>query len=197
MTKPIKEKLRCVYFNTSSDFREWLMKNHDKEKELLVGFHKVKTKKESITWSQSVDQAICFGWIDGVRRSIDQQHYCIRFSPRKPASTWSAVNIRKVEDLTSKGLMHPKGTEAFKRRSQLNSQIYSYEQAAVAFEKCFEKDFKANQEAWEFFDAMPPSYKRAATHWVMTAKRDETKRRRLEELIKDSRQRKKIKLLDY
>ena len=168
-----------------------------KETELIVGFYKVSSNKPSITWSESVDQAICFGWIDGVRKSIDDESYCIRFTPRKPTSIWSAINIKKVEELSKKGLIHPAGIEAFKKRKENKSRIYSYEKEAVVLQKDFEKKFKANKKAWQFFNNMASSYTRTAIHWVMSAKREETKHKRLEELIKDSEQGRKIKRLNY
>jgi len=186
-----------VYFETPQDFREWLLKNHDKETELLVGFYKVSSKKPSMTWSESVDQAICFGWIDGVRRSIDHESYSIRFTPRKSSSIWSNINIKKVEELTDKGLMHPSGINAFEKRKQNKSGIYSYEKEEASLSNEFEKRFKANKKAWKYFQQMPPSYRRPAIHWVMTAKREETKLKRLEELINDSAEERKIKLLNY
>ena len=119
--------MKPVFFPTQLDFRKWLDKNHKKETELLVGYYKVDSGKLSLTWSESVDQAICFGWIDGIRRSIDRESYSIRFTPRKPKSIWSAINIKKVEDLTKLGLMKPKGIAAFNKREESNSKIYSYE----------------------------------------------------------------------
>ena len=193
----MNDSVKPVYFKTSSDFRKWLSQNHGKEKELLVGFYKVSSNKPSITWSESVDQAICFGWIDGVRKSIDEERYCIRFTPRKPTSIWSAINIKKVEELTTKGLMHPSGVEAFKKRKEINSRIYSYEKEPEMLRKDFEKIFKANKKALQFFQNMPPSYKRTAIHWVMSAKKEEIKHKRLEELIKDSEEGRKIKRLNY
>ncbi len=164
---------------------------------MLVGFYKVSSNKPSITWSESVDQAICFGWIDGVRKSIDHEKYCIRFTPRKETSIWSAINIKKVEELSAKGLMHDSGIEIFKKRKEDKSRIYSYEKEVVSLSKEFEKKFKANKDAWKYFQQKPKSYTRPAIHWVMNAKREETKLKRLEELINDSSQGRKIKLLSY
>ena len=191
------ETNKPFYFEKPSDFRKWLFKNHDKQTELLVGFFKVSSNKPSITWSESVDEAICFGWIDGVRKSIDEERYCIRFTPRKSTSIWSAINIKKVEELTGKGLMHPSGVEAFKKRKEINSRIYSYEKEPEMLRKDFEKIFKANKKALQFFQNMPPSYKRTAIHWVMSAKKEEIKHKRLEELIKDSEEGRRIKRLNY
>ena len=193
----MNDSVQPVYFKTPSEFRKWLFENHEKENELLVGFHKVNSNKPSITWSESVDEAICFGWIDGVRKSIDEERYCIRFTPRKPTSIWSAINIKKVEELTGKGLMHPSGTQAFKKRKEHKSRIYAYEKKPETLRNDFEKNFKSNRKAWKFFQQMPPSYMRIAIHWVMSAKKEETKFRRLEQLIKDSEEGKRIKQLDY
>ena len=186
-----------TFFPTQSAFRKWLEKNHDKEKELLVGFYKVSCGKQSITWSESVDEAICFGWIDGVRKSIDEESYSIRFTPRKPTSIWSAINIKKVEELSQKGLMHPAGLAAFAKRKENKSRIYSYEKEAAVLRNDFMKKFKANKKAWKFFQSMAPSYQRTAIHLVMNAKQEITKIKRLDELIKDSEAERKIKSLNY
>src|SRR5215203_850570 len=131
------------FFPTQTDFRKWLEENHEQKIELLVGFYKVGSGKPSISWSQSVDEALCFGWIDGVRRSIDAESYAIRFTPRKPKSVWSAVNIKKVEELTAKGLMKPAGIAAFEKRDEKRSKIYAYENEQKQFSDEFEKRFKA------------------------------------------------------
>ena len=186
-----------TFFATQSDFRKWLEKNHRRATELFVGFHKVDSGKPSMTWSQSVDQAICFGWIDGVRKSIDKESYFIRFTPRKPTSIWSAVNIKKVAELSKRGLMHPAGLASFKLKKEHNSKIYSYEKEAVKLSANFERKFKANKKAWVFFQSLPPSYHKSALHWIMTAKQEATSIKRLEELINDSEAGKKIKRLSY
>lgn len=193
----MESSVKPVYFKNSGDFKKWLMQNHDKATELLVGFYKVKSKKQSITWSESVDQAICFGWIDGIRKSIDEEKYCIRFTPGKATSIWSSVNIKKVADLSAKGLMHPSGTKAFEKRKENKSRIYSYEKESAILPEELENIFKSNKKAWNFFTNMPPSYIRTSVHWVISAKRDETKLKRLEELISDSERERKIKRLDY
>ena len=184
--------MKPVFFPTQLDFRKWLDKNHKKETELLVGYYKVDSGKLSLTWSESVDQAICFGWIDGIRRSIDGESYSIRFTPRKPKSIWSAINIKKVEDLTKLGLMKPKGIAAFNKREESNSKIYSYENEPVKFNSKFEKQFKTNKIAWEFFKSQAPSYQKTLTHWVMSAKQEITQINRLNTLIKDSEAEKKV-----
>jgi uncharacterized protein YdeI (YjbR/CyaY-like superfamily) len=174
------------FFTKQSDFRKWLEQNHKKETELLVGFYKIDSGKPSMTWTQSVDEALCFGWIDGVRQSIDKYSYRIRFTPRKPTSIWSAVNIQKVEELIKQGLMNPAGLASFENRKENKSKIYSYENATVKFSSEFEKQFKANKKAWDYFQSLAPSYRKPSMNWVMSAKQETTKLKRLNELIADS-----------
>jgi uncharacterized protein YdeI (YjbR/CyaY-like superfamily) len=175
-----------VFFETPSDLRAWFSRNYTKEKELLVGFYKKDSGKPSITWPESVDQAICFGWIDGVRRTIDGESYSIRFTPRKPKSIWSAVNIRKAEELTAKGLMMPEGLKAFELREDHRSRIYSFEQGDIHFDETSLKLFKKNKKAWAFFESQPPSYRKPATWWVISAKQEATRSKRIQTLIADS-----------
>lgn len=186
-----------IFFSNQLKFREWLKKNHAKKTELLVGFYKVTSGKESITWPQSVDEALCYGWIDGIRKSIDEERYTIRFTPRRPGSNWSAVNIKKMEELKKKGLMQAPGIEAFKHRKEDKSAIYTYEKEPVLLDKAFEKKFKANKAAWNYFQSKAPSYRKTAIGWVMQAKQEITRIKRLESLIRDSEAGKKIKSLDY
>ncbi len=186
-----------TFFSTQAAFRKWLEKNHEKTGELLVGFYKVNSGKPSMTWSESVDEAICFGWIDGIRRSIDEESYSIRFTPRKSTSIWSAINIKKVEELTKKKLMDPAGINAFSKRKEHKSRIYSYEKEAENLSDEFLGKFKLNKKAWTFFQSMAPSYQRTAIHWVMSAKQESTKIKRLTELINDSNAERKIKSLNY
>jgi uncharacterized protein YdeI (YjbR/CyaY-like superfamily) len=176
-----------TFFETPADFRAWLEQHHESETELLVGFFKKGSGRPSITWPESVGEALCFGWIDGVRRGIDEESYSIRFTPRKPSSTWSSVNIARVAELTERGLMRPAGVAAFERRSEAKSGIYSYEQSKEAeLEPAHEREFRANAAAWSFFSAQPRGYRRTATHWVVRAKREDTRRKRLATLIDDS-----------
>jgi uncharacterized protein YdeI (YjbR/CyaY-like superfamily) len=175
-----------IFFATKSGFRQWLENNYDKETELLVGFYKIGSGRPSMTWSQSVDEALCFGWIDGVRKSIDEESYCIRFTPRKPKSIWSAVNIRKVEELTKQGLMKPSGLAAFEKREESKSKVYAYENGPAKLSIQFEKKFKSNEKAWAFFQSQAPSYQKTAIYWVMSAKQESTKHNRLEKLITGS-----------
>src|SRR5258708_2918972 len=182
-----------TFFPTRADFRAWLETHHDKFQELFVGFHKKSSGKPSITWPESVDAALCFGWIDGVRRSIDETSYTIRFTPRRPTSTWSTVNIKRVQELTKNGLMHPAGLKAFAARSAKRSGIYSYEQQKSAqFSREQEKQFRANKAAWEFFRSQPPWYQRLTTYWVVSAKKEETKLKRISVLIDHSRNRRTL-----
>jgi len=175
-----------TFFAAPAAFRKWLEKHHEKESELLVGFYKKDSGKPSITWPESVDQALCFGWIDGVRRRIDDVSYSIRFTPRKPVSNWSAINIARVAELTKLGLMAPAGLRAFERRRDDKSAIYAYENAVRTLAPEDEKRFRANKKAWAYFTAQAPSYQRVAIYWVTGAKREETRERRLAALIGDS-----------
>jgi len=175
-----------TFFEKPSDFRNWLQKNHKKETELLVGFYKVGSGKPSITWPQSVDEALCFGWIDGVRTSIDKESYQIRFTQRKPTSIWSAINIQKIEELTKQGLMLPAGLASFEKRTETKSKIYSYEKDEAELIPNFIKQFKANKKAWDYFQSLAPSYRKVSTHWVMSAKQEKTRLKRLNQLISES-----------
>jgi len=178
--------MKPTFFATPEAFRKWLQKNHLTAYELLVGYYKVKSGKPSMTWSQSVDQALCFGWIDGVRKSIDNERYQIRFTPRKPSSIWSAVNIEKMEDLTKLGLMQAAGLACFEKRTESKSKIYTYEKETPQFTLAFQKQFKANKKAWTYFQSLAPSYKKSSICWVMSAKQTATQQKRLTSLIADS-----------
>jgi uncharacterized protein YdeI (YjbR/CyaY-like superfamily) len=189
--------MKNFFFPTQKHLREWFEKNHKKEKELFIGFYKVSSGKPSVTWSQSVDEAICFGWIDGIRKSIDEESYCIRFTPRNPKSNWSAINIKKVEELKRLGLMKPEGLAAFRFRKEEKSKIYAYENPAISFDKSYEKKFKANKIAWKYFKSAAPTYQKITTRWVMSAKQETTRLKRLNELISDCEAGKKIKAMNY
>jgi len=186
-----------IFFTSPKEFRKWLEKNHTSEKEVFIGFYKRHTSKPSLTWPESVDQALCFGWIDGIRRSLGDASYMIRFTPRKPGSNWSAINIKKVEELTKLGLMKPAGLAAFAFREEKRSRIYSYEEKADALRPEFEKKLKANKKAWAFFQAQAPWYRKVASAWIMRAIREETKLKRLGDLITDSEAGRKVKPLSY
>jgi uncharacterized protein YdeI (YjbR/CyaY-like superfamily) len=184
------------FFATPAAFRAWLEEHHTRSAELVVGFYKKGSGKPSITWPESVDAALCFGWIDGIRRRVDELSYTIRFTPRKPASIWSAVNIKRVQELTKQGLMQPAGLQAFERRDEAKSAIYAYEQRnSAVFPDSFEKQFRANKSAWDFFQSQPPWYRRTVTHWVISAKKEETRLRRLTTLIEDSAHHRTIRQL--
>jgi uncharacterized protein YdeI (YjbR/CyaY-like superfamily) len=179
--------MKPTFFATPAEFRDWLERHHAEEGELLVGFYKTGSGRPSITWQESVDEALCFGWIDGVRRSLGDEAYTIRFTPRKARSTWSAVNVRRARELIEEGRMTPAGLAAFEARGDDRTAIYSYEQRRQAtLDASQEHRFRAEPEAWEWFQARPPSYRRAAIHWVTSAKRPDTRERRLETLIADS-----------
>jgi uncharacterized protein YdeI (YjbR/CyaY-like superfamily) len=184
--------MKSKFFPTQEDFRKWLEENHEKATELLVGFYKIGSGKPSMSWSESVDQAICFGWIDGVRRKVDEESYSIRFTPRKANSVWSAVNIEKVRVLTEKGLMMPAGIAAFEKRKEDKSRIYAYESERKEFSEEFEKQFKKNKKAWEFFESQANWYKKQMIHWVMSAKQEATRARRIEKLISESEAGKRV-----
>jgi len=172
------------FFRSPEEFRSWLEKNHTTAKELLVGYYKVHTGKPSLTWSQSVDVALCYGWIDGIRPWGDEDRYAIRFTPRKPRSRWSAVNVKKVAELTKAGLMRPAGIAAFEQRNPADSG-YSIKDRSNVFPIAYEKRFKANKKAWKYFTGQAPSRQRSAIFWVTSAKREETRENRLDTLIAD------------
>ena len=181
------QRKRILFFKTPAEFRAWLEQHHSSEQELLVGFYKKGSGKPSITWPESVDAALCYGWIDGVRRSIDEVSYQIRFTPRKPTSTWSAINIKRVAELSKLGLMDPAGIQAFAARKRDKSAIYAYEQRHNAkLPAPYEKQFRANKKAWAFFQQQPPWYRRTATYRVISAKQESTRLKRLAQLIQDS-----------
>jgi uncharacterized protein YdeI (YjbR/CyaY-like superfamily) len=173
----------AVFFSGASEFRSWLEINHRTETELMVGYYKVGTGKPSMTWSDSVDEALCFGWIDGVRRSIDEMSYCIRFTPRKPKSNWSEVNLKKVDELIRLGKMMPAGIEIYEKRTQNKSSIYSYENRPEHFTPVLEAVFRQNQAAWDYFCKQAPSYQKTNRFWVMSAKQEATRLLRLQKLI--------------
>ncbi len=175
-----------VFFKNTSEFRKWLRKNHAKQQELWVGFWKVHTGKPSITWSEAVDVALCFGWIDGIRKSVDADSYTNRFTPRRAGSNWSAINIAKVEALKKQGLMEAAGLAAYQQRKEEKSEVYSYEKEPDKLSMPLQKQFKANKPAWKFFAAQSASYQRTMIHWVMSAKKEETRSSRLEKLISSS-----------
>ncbi len=185
-------KVSVTFFKTQDDFRNWLESHHEKETELIVGFYKVDSGKPSMSWSQSVDQALCFGWIDGVRKSIDKESYSIRFTPRRNNSNWSAINIKKIEDLTKAGLMKPAGLKAFSLRKENRSEIYSYKNDTTFLDSNYEIQFRENKKAWDFFIKQAPSYRKAIMRWIMSAMQEKTRESRLKKTIKESEQQKRV-----
>jgi len=186
-----------IFFASPAEFRAWLEEHHATASELLVGFYKKGTGKPSLTWPESVDQALCFGWIDGVRKSRDDESYTIRFTPRQAKSTWSIVNIKRVGELIELGLMQPAGLKAFEARDEAKSQEYSYEARSRPLASEYEATFRANAQAWGFFQSQAPSYRKTASWWVMSAKQETTRLKRLATLIDDSAHGRKIGPLAY
>jgi uncharacterized protein YdeI (YjbR/CyaY-like superfamily) len=179
--------VKPTFFATPAEFRRWLKRHHRSEPELWVGFYKKSCGRPSITWTESVDEALCFGWIDGLRRTIDAESYTNRFTPRRRGSTWSTVNTRRAEALIREGRMQPAGLKAFEARDHEKSGTYSFEQRKTArLAPEAEKQFKADRAAWSFFELQPPGYRQVAVWWVISAKREETRARRLEQLIAHS-----------
>ena len=181
-------------FSRPAEFREWLEKNHDCVSELWLGMYNQRTDKKSITYREALDEALCFGWIDGVRKSINETTYKQRFTPRKPKSYWSAVNIRRVGELAKLGRMAPSGVKAFEQRTS-GSGKYSFESRPKKLPPAFEKQFKANAAAWKFFRAQAPWYQRTSSFWVVSAKQEETRQRRLATLISDSEKGRRLSML--
>ncbi len=177
--------MNSIFFKNQNDLRKWFMKNHKTQNELLVGYYKKSTGKPSVTWPESVDEALCFGWIDGIRKSLDDISYTIRFTPRNPKSTWSAKNIKRINELIKLGLVQPAGLAAFKKLDEKNSKIYSYEQNINELSNDFKKLFKRNNKAWNYFQKLIPSLRNPSIRWVMSAKKEETRLSRLNRLIQN------------
>jgi uncharacterized protein YdeI (YjbR/CyaY-like superfamily) len=186
LSDSLPRMMKPRFFKTPADFRKWLAKYHQTATELLVGFYKKGSGRPSITWPESVDQALCFGWIDGIRRSLDEDSYTIRFTPRRRGSIWSSINIRRVEELTKEGLMQPTGIKAFQARKEYRSGIYSYEQRKAEFDEPYEARLRQNKAAFDFFQAQPASYRKLVCWWVVSAKKEETRLKRLDHLIEAS-----------
>lgn len=181
------------FFATAAAFRAWLEAHHAQASELWVGFHKKESGRPSLTWPESVDEALCFGWIDGLRKRFDEASYVIRFTPRRPGSTWSAVNLAKMAELLAAGRVAPAGLAAYERRSEAKARVYSYEQRQTAtFPPELERRFRRARAAWTFFAAQPPGYRSLATYWVVSAKREETRARRLEKLVECSQEERRL-----
>lgn len=184
--------MKPTFFETPADFRAWFAENHTTAKELLVGFYKKGSKRPSIIWPESVDEALCYGWIDGVRKGIDEESYTIRFTPRKTGSIWSTVNVNRVKALTDLGRMQPAGLKAFEARKDGKSGVYSHEQGEVELPEAYLKLLKANKRAHAFFEKQAGSYRKAAIWWVTSAKKEETRQKRLNSLIAYSAKGEKI-----
>jgi uncharacterized protein YdeI (YjbR/CyaY-like superfamily) len=178
--------MKTMFFKSPVDFRTWLARHHANAKEAWVGFYKRSSGRPSITWPEAVDQALCFGWIDGVRKRIDDTRYTIRFTPRRPTSIWSIVNVKRVGELTNLGLMRSAGRVAFAARDPMRSGRYAYEQRRPTLSRRYAQVLRTNKKAWAYFQRRPPWYQRTASHWVMSAKKEETRRKRLATLIEDS-----------
>lgn len=189
---------KIIFFKTRADFRKWLEKNHAEKTELFLGYYKKDSGIKSITWPESVDQALCFGWIDGIRKSIDEKSYFIRFTPRKKTSIWSSVNLKKVAELTRLDLMNPAGIKIHAERKVGNEEKYSFEQSKpIALTPAYLKKFKANKKAWKWFLEQTATYKKQSTWWVISAKQEETRLKRLGILISDSENGRKIGPMSY
>jgi uncharacterized protein YdeI (YjbR/CyaY-like superfamily) len=175
------------FFETPQQLRAWFEANHDSATELWLGYHRKRTGRPSVTWQEVVDEELCFGWIDSVRYSLDADRSAQRITPRRKRSVWSAVNIRRYEELDREGLVHPSGRAAFEARDEARSRIYAYENRATALDEARETEFRRHRSAWKFFESQAPWYRRTASYWVMSAKREETRDRRLSVLIAQSK----------
>jgi uncharacterized protein YdeI (YjbR/CyaY-like superfamily) len=175
-----------IFFATPAELRAWFEVNHETATELWLGYHRKRSGRPSVTWQEVVDQELCFGWIDSVRYSLGEDRSAQRITPRRKGSVWSAINIKRFQELDALGLVHPPGRAAFEKRDEARSRIYSYENRSRGFDTGSEAEFRKHRTAWRFFEAQAPSYRSTAAFWVMSAKRDETRRRRLERLIAHS-----------
>jgi uncharacterized protein YdeI (YjbR/CyaY-like superfamily) len=187
--------MKPAFFQSAADFRAWLGQHHATAPELLAGFYRKECGRASLTYPEALDEALAFGWIDGVRKRISDEAYTIRFTPRKPGSVWSAVNIHRVRELTASGRMQPSGLAAFGKRDERKARQYSYEREHQKLDPAFAAALRDNSKASEFFDAQPPGYRKIATFWVMSAKKEETRARRLAHLIERSAGGSRIDLL--
>jgi uncharacterized protein YdeI (YjbR/CyaY-like superfamily) len=186
VSKEQHKTIKARFFSSAATLHDWLEKNHAHKAELWVGFYKKKSGKKGITYPEAVDEALCFGWIDGLKKSIDENSYTLRFTPRKAKSIWSVINTKRAKQLSRLGLMQPAGRAAFALRDPKRSGVYSFETAPREFIPLYKTMFRANKTAWEYFQHQPPGYQRLARYWVMSAKKEETRLRRLNQLINDS-----------
>ena len=184
--------MKPTFFRTPPEFRQWLEKNHATATELLVGFYKRDSGKPSITWPESVDEALCFGWIDGVRKRVDEVSYTIRFTPRRRGSIWSVINIKRAQELAKAKRMRPAVSRAFAERIEYKSGIYSYEQRPQELVEPYARMLKKKKAAWDFFQAQPPSYRKMISWYIVSAKREKTRIQRLRKLIVASAKRKRL-----
>lgn len=184
---PAPKPRNVIYFASPDELRDWFDAHHDTADELWIGYHRKATGRPTVSWPQAVDEALCVGWIDGVRYRIDEERHAQRFTPRRKGSIWSAINTRRADELIAEGRMRPAGKRAFEARSPEKTAIYSYERETAAFSKEQQARFEAEEAAWAFFQAQAPSYRRSITHWVSSAKRDETRERRFEKVLEESR----------
>jgi uncharacterized protein YdeI (YjbR/CyaY-like superfamily) len=186
---------KARYFRSAAEFRAWLERNHARESEITVGFYKKGSGKRSITFREALDEALCFGWIDGVRHSVDDERYVNRFTPRMPKSYWSAVNIARAKELIAEARMHPAGLKAFGWRDEKRAREDASARANPAFSRSETAKFRKNRDAWSFWESLPPGFRRNATWWVVSAKREETRKQRLETLIEHSARGERISVL--
>jgi len=187
--------MKLKYFKSAADFRAWLEVNHSGVTELWLGFYKKDSGKGGITYAEALDEALCFGWIDGIRKRVDALSFTQRFTPRKPKSIWSLINIGHVTRLKKAGRMKPAGLKAFAARTDAKSGVYSFENKPRELSPELVREFKANKAAWEFFQQQPPGYRRLISFWVMSAKQEETRQRRLAQLMSDSKQGRRLGML--
>ncbi len=178
--------MKLTYFKSGKEFREWLDANHKSVDELWIAFYKKASGKKGISYSEAVEEALCFGWIDGIKKRVDEFAFTHRFTPRKPKSNWSRINVERVQKLMKEGRMMDAGAAAFKARDPKLTAIYSFENRPRQLDAACQAKFESNEAAWKFFSEQPPGYRRLMTWWIMEAKRDETRARRLERLIRDS-----------
>jgi uncharacterized protein YdeI (YjbR/CyaY-like superfamily) len=183
------------FFRSAEEFGKWLERQHGDSSELLVGFYNRKSGRGGLTYGEALNHALCFGWIDGIRKNSGEDSYTIRFTPRRPGSAWSEVNIRHVERLIEQGLMHESGLGAFGQRDPEKTKRYSYEERSRGLDEACEATFRSNAEAWAFFEDQPPGYRRTVSWWVMSAKREETRQKRLATLIDESRTGRRLPML--
>jgi uncharacterized protein YdeI (YjbR/CyaY-like superfamily) len=175
--------MKVRFFRTPAELRAWFDRHYATEQELWVGFYRKQSGKPTLTWSESVDEALCVGWIDGIRKKHDEHSYTIRFTPRRKGSTWSAVNIRKVAALTKQKRMRPAGLKAFEARLPNKSGIYSYEQRTPELDEPYRGTFRKNATAWSFFEAQPPGYRKLVIWWIVSARKEDTRLARLRKLM--------------